>query len=105
MNPLLAGGLAAVLFGVYADTAYNAYSATNSSPQTTELFARDRSDTLQKYVNLGHLQVVALAGVGAGLLWVTGHKALALWPIIGAGTVAIAMQAMYSHALRVGGAH
>jgi len=50
------GGTKAVLFGVAADLVYNVFSATNSSPQTTELFAADRAATLWKYVKLGGVQ-------------------------------------------------
>jgi hypothetical protein len=94
---LLGGGVAAALFGVYADLAYNAYSATNSSPQTTELFASERSDTLWKYVRLGGVQILAL-GVFGTLV------ARSLWPLLGVLVVGAAMHLMYSHALRAGGA-
>jgi hypothetical protein len=93
----LAAGSAAILFGVYADLAYNTYSATNSSPQTTELFAGERSDTLWKYVKLGGAQVLVLGAFGAllaGKLW--------MWPILGVVAVMIAMHMMYSHALKAG---
>ena len=46
------GPAAALAFGVYADLAFNLFSAMNSSPQTTELFADDRGDTLWKYVKI-----------------------------------------------------
>jgi hypothetical protein len=86
----------ALLFGVYADLAYNTYSATNSSPQTTELFASDRSDTLWKYVRLGGAQVVALGAFGSLL-------AGSLWPMFGVVTVGVVMHCMYRHALKAGG--
>jgi len=97
MIEALAAGSAAILFGVYADLAYNTYSATNSSPQTTELFADERSDTLWKYVRLGGLQVLALGAFGAllaGKLW--------MWPLLGVAAVMIAMHLMYAHALKAG---
>lgn len=92
-------GVAAVLFLASADAAYNAYSATNSSPQTTELFAGDRASTLMKYVRLGHVQVAALVGFAA---WVANKQGLAIWPILGGGSVGIAMHLMYAHALKSG---
>jgi len=92
-------GVAAVLFLAAADAAYNAYSATNSSPQTTELFAGDRASTLWKYVKLGHVQVVGLIGFAA---YVANKQGLAMWPILGGGAVAIAMHGMYWHALQAG---
>jgi hypothetical protein len=92
-------GVAAVLFLAAADASYNAYSATNSSPQTTELFAADRSATLMKYVNLGHLQVAALIGFAA---YIANKQGLAIWPLLGGGSVALAMHLMYGHALKAG---
>ena len=92
-------GVAAVLFLAAADAAYNAYSATNSSPQTTELFAGDRSATLWKYVKLGHVQVAGLIGFAA---FVANKQGLAMWPILGGSAVAIAMHGMYWHALQSG---
>lgn len=94
---------AASLLGIYADLAYNAFSATNSSPQTTELFAKDRSETLWRYVRLGHVQVFGFAGAASVLLWISGQRSLAVWPLIGAGTVAACMHAMYASALKKGG--
>jgi hypothetical protein len=85
----------AVAFGVYADLAYNAFSATNSSPQTTELFAADRETTLWKYVRMGDVQVVALGAFGAFL-------DRSPWPLIGVGSVAVVMHLMYRHALTAG---
>ena len=92
-------GVAAVLFLAAADAAYNAYSATNSSPQTTELFAGDRAHTLWKYVKLGHVQVAGIVGFAA---FVANKQGLAMWPILGGGVVAIAMHGMYWHALQSG---
>lgn len=95
MDSAIAGATAAGLFGIYADLAYNTYSATNSSPQTTELFAGDRSETLWKYVMMGHGQAVVI-GVFGSLL---AHK---WWPLIGTVAVGIIMHCMYLHALKAG---
>src|SRR6266702_3184819 len=92
---LLAG--AAASCGIYADLAYNTYSATNSSPQTTELFAGDRAETLMKYVKIGDVQVLVLGTFGTVL-------ARNWWPLAGAVTVGIVMHAMYAHALKAGNA-
>ena len=86
---------AAVSFGVYADLAANMYSATNSSPQTTELFAGERSETLWKYVKVGHGQAIFFGIVGS-LLDRT------LWPLVGTLSIGGIMHAMYSHALKAG---
>ena len=91
--------MAAVLFLASADAAYNAYSATNSSPQTTELFAGDRAHTLWKYVKLGHVQVAVIVGFAA---FIANRQGLAIWPILGGGSVALAMHGMYAHALKAG---
>ena len=64
MDPKLLGLGAAALFGIYADLAFNIYSATNSSPQTTELFAGDRADTLMKWVWVGGGAVLVFGGPG-----------------------------------------
>lgn len=92
---LVAGATAAGLFGIYADLAYNTYSATNSSPQTTELFSGEREQSLWKYVIIGHMQAVAI-GVFGSLL------SRRLWPLIGTVTVGVIMHAMYRHAVNAG---
>lgn len=86
---------AAISFGVYADLAYNLYSATNSSPQTTELFAGDRGKTLWKYVVIGHVQAIALGLFGSIL-------DRSLWPLFGTVTIGGVMHCMYQHALHKG---
>lgn len=86
---------AAVAFGVYADLAANMYSATNSSPQTTELFASDRSETLWKYVVVGHTQAVFFGVVGSIL-------DRTLWPLLGTLSIGTVMHCMYRHALKAG---
>lgn len=93
---------AATLFGVYADLAFNIMSATNSSPQTTELFAKDRSDTLWKWVKVGDAAILGFGAFGAGLLVMSGQRKLAIWPLVGSGAVAVAMHGMYSHAVSAG---
>lgn len=92
---LIAGATAAGLFGIYADLAYNTYSATNSSPQTTELFAGDRSDTLMKYVFIGHAQAIGIGVIGSFL-------ARKWWPLIGTVSVGVIMHGMYVHAVKAG---
>jgi len=92
------GGLgvtAALSFGVYADLAFNLFSAMNSSPQTTELFAGDRAETLWKYVKVADGAALAFGIIGALLdrSW---------WPLIGAVAVIAVMHCMYAHALKAG---
>jgi hypothetical protein len=87
---------AALTFGVYADLAFNLFSAMNSSPQTTELFADDRSDTLWKYVKIADGAALAFGLFGSLLdkSW---------WPLLGSLVVIVVMHVMYRHALQAGG--
>jgi hypothetical protein len=91
------GSLDAIAFGVAADLVYNVFSATNSSPQTTELFAADRADTLWKYVKLGGAQSVILIGIMA-------YRGRSAWAIAGGALAGGMMWAMYAHALKSGNA-
>jgi hypothetical protein len=86
---------AAALFGIYADLAMNIASATNSSPQTTELFADDRADTLWKWVKIGGITAVGFGLVGTLL---TGS----FMPLIGTSAVIGVMFFMYRNALSSG---
>jgi hypothetical protein len=97
-NGVLAGGMAAVLFAVYLDAGYNIMSATNSSPQTTELFAGDRADTLWKYVKMGDLQIAGASILGAFL----APAGLRFFPLLGGGLAIGVMHLMYRHALSSG---
>lgn len=89
------GATDALAFGIAADLVYNVMSATNSSPQTTELFAGDRSQTLWKYVRMGLAQSALLVGIMA----IRGRS---IWPILGGVAAGAAMHLMYSHALQAG---
>jgi hypothetical protein len=86
---------AALSFGVYADLAFNLYSATNSSPQTSELFAGEREATLMKYVKLGHVIAVVLGVFGSFL-------DRTLWPLVGTLSVGAVMHGLYKHAIAAG---
>lgn len=85
----------AALFGISATLVYGVISSTNSSPQTTELFANQRSGTLWKYVRLGIVQ----AGVLVGIMAIVDHS---WWPVFGGGLAGAAMWKMYDHALIAG---
>jgi hypothetical protein len=95
----MAGPIAAVLFAVYLDAGYNIMSATNSSPQTTELFASDRADTLWKYVIMGDVQIAGASVLGA----VLAGKTMWWWPLAGGAAAVVVMHGMYAHALKSGG--
>lgn len=89
------GPTAAVLYMVTVDASLNVFSAQNSSPQTTELFAKDRKATLMKYVYIGDATTLAL-GLFASLI------ASSWWPLAGAITVTTFMHLLYVHAAKAG---
>ena|SRR5438132_796725 len=86
---------AALLFGVYATLALDTYSTLNSSPQTTELFAQDREDSLMHWVLIG--DVVAMLG-GLWGAWLDKSA----WPLMGAAVIVLMMHALYRHAVARG---
>jgi hypothetical protein len=84
--------LSGVLFLGAVDAAYNAYSATNSSPQTSDVFGDDsRRASLLWYVNVGHVSAV-------GLAIVSSLVAGSLWPLAGFGVVVAQMGWLYRRA-------
>jgi hypothetical protein len=85
------GGSPGLQFGVYAALGYDVMSATNSSPQTTELFASDRSGTLMKWVRIGAVQGLALGAFGS-------YLEKSPWPFLGAATALTIMYLEYQHA-------
>jgi hypothetical protein len=85
------GGGPGVQFGIYTALGYDVMSATNSSPQTTELFASDRSSTLMKWVKLGAVQGLALGAFGS---WLERSP----WPFVGCATALGIMYAQYVYA-------
>lgn len=86
--------LAGVLFLQAVDAAYNAYSATNSSPQTSDVFGdAARRESLMWYVNAGHCSAVALAIVSSII-------AESIWPLIGFATIIAQMGWLYRRAFR-----
>ena len=88
-------GSDSVLFGISAALVFQIFSATNSSPQTTELFAKERSDTLMKWVRRG---LVTSIGFMAVMAW----RTRSLWPIFGGGAAGASMWWMYYIANRDG---
>lgn len=86
---------AAIVIGVYATLALDMFGGVTSSPQTTELFAKDRTQTLMKYV---YIADAGGLGIGAIMSWVDGSP----YPFIGAAIIAIPMHFLYKHAAKVG---
>jgi uncharacterized membrane protein len=91
----------AALFGIYAALIFDIFSSLTSSPQTTELFAKERADTLWHWVRIGAFVSLIFIAFGAWLAHKEGKDYRA--PILG-GMVALAlMWYLYSHALKKGG--
>lgn len=88
----IAGGIA---FLAACDVAYNSYSANCSAPQTTELFADDREDTLMHWVWIADGTAIGL-GLAGSLIGGT------YWPIVGAVLVVALMHFNYRHAVSRG---
>lgn len=81
---------------IFAALTYDVISATNSSPQTTEINAAARSATLMKWVKIGLAQAALFALIGA--LLDERH-----WPpALGAGLAALLLWVQYVHALNAG---
>lgn len=90
----------AALVALYAALTYDIISATNSSPQTTEINAKARADTLMKWVNLGLAQALLFVVVGCIILKASGQP---IWPpIVGAGLAGFLLWMQYQHALQSG---
>lgn len=92
---------ASTLFGVYLDMAYNVASANLSSPQTTELFASARSDTLWKHVKRADAQVAIYTAIGA-IIANGENRGSWVWPVFGGTLAGLIMHASYAVALRDG---
>ena len=86
----------AIKVAVYAALTYDIISATNSSPQTTEINAAARAETLMKWVKLGLLQAAGFALLGALL---DNER----WPpALGAGVAGVLLWIQYKHAEKSG---
>lgn len=87
---------ASVEFMVAAGLVFEIIAAACSSPQTTELNAHARSDTLMKWVIIGMIMSAVFVLIAAGM---SKQK----WPaILGGGMAGAMMWAAYSHAKACG---
>lgn len=93
----LRSGEDGIAFLVSAGIVYEIIAAACSSPQTTEINASKRADTLMKWVNIGVIQAVALVGIAA---YIDRKHARAY--LAGGGIAAGLMYAQYAHAKRAG---
>jgi hypothetical protein len=92
----LRNGDKSIKVAVYAALTYDIIAATNSSPQTSEINAAKRADTLMKWVWIGLIQSAAFGVLGAVLDDDT-------WPpLLGSSLAAIAMYVQYRYAIKSG---
>lgn len=88
----------ALVIGVSAALVYDVISATNSSPQTTEINAKARAQTLMKWVNIGIIQAAGLI-----LLMACAEPSGKKWrPILGGGVGGLLIYGQYVYALKCG---
>lgn len=88
------------LVAIYAALTYDVIAATNSSPQTTEINAAARSDTLMKWVYIGLGQAALFMVIG---VVIQGYRKAPIWPpILGTLLGASIMWYSYYHAREAG---
>lgn len=102
-NPIGFGATAAILFGVSVDATLTIFGATNSSPQTTHIFAKDRANTLMWYVYAGLIGTVIVVGIMAMGAFRDGGAKLAAWPVLGGVISGGGMMWLYKRAVKEGG--
>jgi hypothetical protein len=86
----------AIKVAVYAALMYDIISATNSSPQTTEINAATRAETLMKWVHIGLLQGALFVGIG---MYLDKER----WPpLMGGGLAAVLLYGQYLYAKKCG---
>ena len=98
--PAVNGGGAAIEMAVYAALTYDIISATNSSPQTTEINASTRAATLMKWVHLGLGQAALFAALGIAIN--AGLRRPVWPPLLGSGLAGALLYVQYVHARNAG---
>lgn len=94
------GGFKGLALMISAAVTYDTMSAITSSPQTTEINASLRADSLMKWVHLGLAQAAIFVGLAAFVSKSEGEPA---WPILlGGGLAGGLVYVQYVHAKRVG---
>jgi hypothetical protein len=91
------GGSDGIAFLVSAGIVYEIIAAACSSPQTTEINASARADTLMKWVNNGVVQAAVFVGIAA---FIDARHRMAI--IAGGVLAAILMYTSYIHARTAG---
>lgn len=100
MSTFANSGSVAVTVAVYAALTYDIISATNSSPQTTEINAAKRAETLMKWVYIGLAQAALFAVLGYYFEKLSGRPG---WPpVLGAGIAGGLLWVQYLHARDAG---
>jgi hypothetical protein len=101
----LVGGVGAAILFIGAGTnVYDAFSAVMSSPWSTEKFTSTEEDARKanKYVT----HALAISGLyalaGAIIVYGSGHRTVAIFPILGAILAAAYMLKLYHTAIRDG---
>ena len=93
-------GNVAVVIGVFGALTYDVIAAACSSPQTTEINADKRADTLMKWVYIGIIQAAIFTAIGSYAEIRQGKSA---WPpVVGFALAAGMMYASYAHAKESG---
>lgn len=93
-------GSTALTIGVFGALTYDVIAAACSSPQTTEINAEARADTLMKWVYIGIGQAALFTAIGVVAEMAEGHSP---WPpVIGFTLAASLMWASYVHAKSAG---
>ena len=100
MADALGNGSGAITMAVFATLMYDIISATNSSPQTTEINAKSRADTLMKWVHLGLAQGGLFVALGALIESRAGRSPV--MPLLGGGLAAALLYGQYVHARNAG---
>jgi len=88
----------AAVIGISAAVVYDVISATNSSPQTTEINAKSRAPTLMKWVNIG----LAQGALFVFIMMVAEPPGKKWRPIVGGGLAGVLLYAQYVHAKNAG---
>ena len=96
----LGNGAAALTMAVFAALTYDIISATNSSPQTTEINAAKRAPTLMKWVHIGLAQAFLFGVLGVWLELRAGRSGFP--PLIGTGLAMVLLYGQYAHAKKAG---
>lgn len=90
----------ALVVGIFGALTYDVIAAACSSPQTTEINADARADTLMKWVYIGIAQAAIFTAIGTAAEMAQGHSP---WPpIVGFSLASGMMYASYAHAKSAG---